>query len=112
EGLNAGTMDLSALERLVGAVPLTSEPAWYAVDASVWPRCDAETSPERGYYAHPYRHSQGQPIVAGWKYSWLVQVPRRCSGWTAPLRGRPRRPRENPPPPPPPPTPPPPSPPP
>ena len=49
---------------------------WFAVDASVWPRCDAETSPDRGYYHHPYRHSHGQPIVAGWNYSWLVQVPR------------------------------------
>ena len=95
DALTAGTMDLPALERLVGSHPLTSEPAWYAVDASVWPRCDAETSPERGYYAHPYRHSHGQPIVAGWNYSWLVQVPSRCSSWTAPLRMRRVRPGEN-----------------
>jgi hypothetical protein len=54
----------------------------------VWPRGDAETSPERGYYSHPYRHSPGQPIVAGWNYSWLVQVPSRCASWTAPLRMR------------------------
>lgn len=95
EALNAGTMDLSALETLVASYPLPSEPAWYAVDASVWPRCDAETSPERGYYAHPYRHSHGQPMVAGWNYSWLVQVPSRCSSWTAPLRMRRVRPGEN-----------------
>jgi DDE superfamily endonuclease len=95
DALNAGTMDLERLEALVAAHPLPSEPAWYAVDASVWPRCDAETSPERGYYAHPYRHSHGQPIVAGWNYSWLVQVPRRCSSWTAPLRMRRVRPGEN-----------------
>ncbi len=93
--LNAGTMDLKQLEALVASSALTSEPAWYAVDASVWPRCDAETSPERGYYAHPYRHSHGQPIVAGWNYSWLVQVPSRCSSWTAPLRMRRVRPGEN-----------------
>src|SRR5262249_46068868 len=48
EALNAGTMDLSQLETLMGSAALASEPAWYAVDASVWPRCDAETSPERG----------------------------------------------------------------
>ena len=81
-------MDLGHLERLVASSPLANEPAWYAVDASVWPRCDAETSPERGYYAHPYRHSHGQPIVAGWNSSWLVQVPHRCSSWTAPRRMR------------------------
>jgi len=95
EALNTGTMDLAQLEVLVAAYPLASETAWYAVDASVWPRCDAETSPERGYYPHPYRHSHGQPIVAGWNYSWLVQVPRRCSSWTAPLRMRRVRPGEN-----------------
>ncbi len=93
--LNAGSMDLAALERLVAASPLVTERSWYAVDASVWPRCDAETSPERGYDSHPYRHSPGQPIVAGWNYSWLVQVPSRCSRWTAPLRMRRMRPGEN-----------------
>ena len=95
DALNAGTMDLGQLEALVASYPLTTERAWYAVDASVWPRCDAETSPERGYYPHPYRHSHGQPIVAGWNYSWLVQVPSRCASWTAPLRMRRMRPGEN-----------------
>ena len=93
--LNAGTMDVGQLEALLASYPLATETAWYAVDASVWPRCDAETSPERGYYPHPYRHSHGQPIVAGWNYSWLVQVPSRCSSWTAPLRMRRLRPGEN-----------------
>jgi hypothetical protein len=36
----------------------------YAVDVSVWSRCDAEASPGRGYY-HPSRHSASQPTVAG-----------------------------------------------
>ena len=71
----------------MAAQPLETTTAWYAVDASVWPRCDAETSPERGYYHHHSRHSNGQPIVAGWNYSWLVQIPERCSSWTAPLAG-------------------------
>jgi DDE superfamily endonuclease len=95
DALNAGTMDLGQLETLVAAYPLASETAWYAVDASVWPRCDAETSPQRGYYPHPDRHSHGQPIVAGWNYSWLVHVPSRCASWTAPLRMRRIRPGEN-----------------
>ena len=48
EALNAGTMDLARLERLVSFAPLEPQTTWFAVDASVWPRCDAETSPERG----------------------------------------------------------------
>src|SRR5262249_46141891 len=95
DALNVGTMALGRLERLVASYPLEPQTTWFAVDASVWPRCDAETSPERGFYHHPYRHSQGQPIVAGWNYSWLVQVPLRCSSWTAPLRVRRISPGEN-----------------
>jgi hypothetical protein len=95
DALNAGTMPLPRLEQLVAAQPLETSTAWYAVDASVWPRCDAETSPDRGYYHHHSRHSNGQPIVAGWNYSWLVQIPERCSSWTAPLRVRRMQPGEN-----------------
>lgn len=95
DALNAGTMDLTRLETLVASYSLEPPTTWYAVDASVWPRCDAETSPDRGYYHHPYRHSRGQPIVAGWNYSWLVQLPPRCSSWTAPLRVRRITPGEN-----------------
>jgi len=95
DALNTGTIDLTALERLVADYPLDTETDWYAIDTSVWPRCDAETSPERGYYHHHSRHSNGQPIVAGWNYSWLVQVPHRCSSWTAPLRVRRMKPGEN-----------------
>jgi len=48
DALNAGSMDMSQLEAVVGAHPLGPDAAWYAVDASVWPRCDAETRPQRG----------------------------------------------------------------
>jgi hypothetical protein len=51
----------------------------------VWARCDAETSPERGFYHHPSRHSNGQPIVAGWLYQWVAQVRLTADSWTAPL---------------------------
>jgi hypothetical protein len=95
DALNAGTMDLTRLERLAASYPLDPPTTWFAVDASVWPRCDAETSPDRGFYHHPSRQSHGQPIVAGWNYSWVVQVPLRCSSWTAPLRVRRIIPGEN-----------------
>jgi hypothetical protein len=88
DALNAGTMDVARLERLVASYRLEPQTTWYAVDASVWPRCDAETSSDRGFYHHSYRHSHGQPIVAGWNYSWLVQLPPHCASWTAPLRVR------------------------
>jgi hypothetical protein len=63
-----GRIDVKALRRLLARHPLVQEEETpvYAVDVSVWDRCDAECSPERGYYYHPSRHSAGQPIVAGW----------------------------------------------
>jgi hypothetical protein len=67
--LAQGEISADAVERLLATQPLPledDEVPLYAVDGSVWARCDAETSPERGYYHHPSRHSNGQPIVAGW----------------------------------------------
>ena len=68
-------MPLPRLEQVVATHPLETPTAWYAVDASVWPRNDADTSPERGYYYHHTRHSHDESIIAGWNSSWLVQLP-------------------------------------
>jgi hypothetical protein len=57
----------------------------FAVDVTTWPRCDAECSPERGYYHHPSRHSAGQPIIAGWAYQWITQLSFDRDSWTAPV---------------------------
>jgi hypothetical protein len=95
------------LETLLARHPLLQGEPIYAVDTSSWPRCDAETSPDRGFYYHPSRHSAGQPIVAGWAYQWLAQLsfarpsvgrmgPRRCRcagsiPQRMPIRSRPCR---------------------
>jgi DDE superfamily endonuclease len=83
-----GRIDDEALRKLLARHPLAcaeGEPSVYAVDASVWPRCDAEASPERGYYYHPSRHSAGQPIVAGWAYQFVAQLNFVRESWTAPM---------------------------
>jgi len=67
----------------------------YAVDVSVWSRCDAEASPERGFYYHPSRHSAGQPIVAGWAYQRVAQLGFSRTSWIAPLDVRRVHPTEN-----------------
>jgi DDE superfamily endonuclease len=75
--LDRGRIDDEALRKLLGRHPLAGaqgEVPVYAVDASVWDRCDAETSPQRGYYYHPSRHSAGQPTVAGWAYQFVAQL--------------------------------------
>ena len=62
-----------------GATPV------YAVDTGARARCDAECSPERGFYYHPSRHSAGQPIVAGWAYQFVAQLSFARESWTAPV---------------------------
>lgn len=93
-GLAHGRIDADALRDTLALLPLSGASV-YAVDESVWPRCDAETSPERGYYYHPSRHSAGQPIVAGWAYQWLAQLGFERDSWTAPLDVRRVDPTEN-----------------
>src|SRR5215213_8189042 len=95
--LARGRIDAEVLRDLLVCHPLagSSAPPVYAVDTSVWPRCDAETSPERGYSYHPSRHSAGQPIVAGWAYQWLTQLGFERDSWTAPLDVRRVHPVEN-----------------
>ena len=60
-------------------------PTVYAVDLSVWPRCDTEASPGRGYYYHPSCHSTGQPIVAGWAYQLVARLGFERDSWVAPM---------------------------
>lgn len=82
-----GRIDAEALRELLGRHLLAgsgSTPV-YGVDVSVWNRCDAQSSPQRGYYYHPSRHSAGQPIVAGWAYQFIAQLDFVRGCWTAPV---------------------------
>ena len=85
QALARGGVDADAARDLQVAFRPAGWPAVFAVDASSWPRCDAETSPERGFYHHPSRHSAGKPIVAGWNYSWIAQLNFKRDSWTAPV---------------------------
>src|SRR4051812_44886872 len=95
--LSKGRMNFEALRKLVVGHPLAKDCTTpvYALDTSVWPRCDAESSPERGYYYHPSRHSAGQPIVAGWAYQFIAQLGFARDSWVAPMDLRRVRPTEN-----------------
>jgi hypothetical protein len=83
--LSHGTIDTPQLSATLARHPLAGALPAFAVDVSVVARCDAETSPGRAYYHHPSRHSAGQPIVAGWAYSWVAQLGTERSSWTAPV---------------------------
>ena len=83
--LAAGEVDAERLAKLLVAHRGDGGAPVFAVDASTWARCDAECSPGRGFYYSPTRHSAGQPIVAGWCYSWIAQLSFDRDSWTAPI---------------------------
>lgn len=95
KGLVHGRLDEERLKALVVEHRPRGWPEIFAVDASVWDRCDAECSPERGFYYSASKHSAGQPIVAGWSYQWISQLDFTPDSWTAPLDARRIRPDED-----------------
>jgi hypothetical protein len=85
KALSLGRIDHEQMRDLLVAHRPTTWPAVFAVDASTWARCDAETSPERGFYYSASKHWAGQPIVAGWSYQWITQLDWAFDSWTAPV---------------------------
>jgi hypothetical protein len=86
--LARGRIDTEQLRDLLVRFLPDADPLVFAVDVTTWPRCDAECSPERGYYYHPSRHSAGQPIIAGWAFQWIAQLGFERDSWTAPVDAR------------------------
>jgi hypothetical protein len=85
KSLADGDVDNVRLRQLLVEHRPKEWPLVFAVDASTWDRCDAECSPERGFYYSASKHSAGQPIVAGWSYQWICQLGWASDSWTAPL---------------------------
>jgi hypothetical protein len=86
--LACGRIDVERLRDLLASHLPVADPLVFAVDVTTWPRCDAECSPERGYYYHPSRHSAGRPIIAGWAYQCIAHVNFAHDSWTAPVDAR------------------------
>jgi Transposase DDE domain len=93
--LAEGAVGVEALRNLLAAARPPGWPLVFAVDGTSWPRCDAETSPGRGYYYHPSRHSAGKPIVAGWWYQQVSQLNFDRDSWSWPVDCRRIHPRED-----------------
>ena len=85
KALARGDVDPVALRELLATHRPTSWPLVFAVDASTWARCNAECSPERGFHYSASKHSNGQPIVAGWSNQWITQLDWAPDSRTAPL---------------------------
>ena len=53
DALAEGRLNVEALLGALAQYRATDHQPVYAVDVSVWSRCDAEASPDRGFYYHP-----------------------------------------------------------
>jgi hypothetical protein len=85
KALAEGRINAARLRRLLVDHAPEDWPLVFAVDASTWDRCDAECSPERGFYYSASKHSAGQPIVAGWSFQWISQLCFTPDSWTQPI---------------------------
>jgi hypothetical protein len=85
KALAEGRIDEGCLRSLLVERRAKTWPLVFAVDASTWDRCDAECSPQRGFYYSASKHSAGQPIVAGWSYQWICQLNWAPDSWSAPM---------------------------
>lgn len=86
KALARGGVDEEALRDLLVAVRPRDWPLVFAVDASVYPRPEAETSPGREWHHHSCQggHRNDEPVVAGWAFQWLAQLSFSPDSWTAP----------------------------
>jgi hypothetical protein len=86
QALGEGGIDEEALRGLLVAVRPRDWPLVFAIDASTYPRPEAETSPGRQWHHHscPGSHGSDGAAVAGWAFQWLAQVSFAADSWTAP----------------------------
>ncbi len=95
KALAGGEVDDEQLRRLLISHRPKEWPDVFAIDASTWARCDAETSPERGFHYSASHHSGSKPIVPGWSFQWISQLNWAHDSWTAPMDARRIKPSEN-----------------
>jgi hypothetical protein len=83
EALADGRLDAPWLRRLGREVPLEG-PRWTRWTPASGRAVTPSAAPSAASITMS-RHSAGQPIVAGWSYSWLAQLSLSRDSWPAPL---------------------------
>lgn len=86
QALCEGGIDEEALRDLLVATRPRGWPLVFAIDASTYPRPEAETSPGREFHHHscPGSHGSDGAAIAGWAFQWLAQLSFAHDSWTAP----------------------------
>src|SRR3954471_22872175 len=91
DAVNVGRVDVERLRRALAGLPLSrmfGGRIVLAVDATPWPRPDAETCPQR-LFCHVYgRGRESDQLVPGWPYQLVAALESGPTSWTALLDAR------------------------
>jgi hypothetical protein len=82
--LREGAVGAGPARALLGAHRPAGWPLAFAVDATCWPRPEADTSPDRTWCYSPQASADGAPVVPGWCFQAVVQVGWEPSSWVWP----------------------------
>jgi len=86
QALADGRIEEEALRDLLVAARPRDWPLVFAIDASTYPRPEADCSPDREFHHHSCAgfHSGDGAAIAGWAFQWLAQLSFAHDSWTAP----------------------------
>ena len=63
-------------------------PLMFGIDATTYPRPNAECSPDRGLHYAPCRCDGDRKVVPGWQFQWVMGLEWGTSSWTLPVDAR------------------------
>ncbi|MFE3059992.1 NF041680 family putative transposase [Nocardia sp. NPDC059239] len=88
DALSEGGVDEDRLrDLLVDQLP-AGGPLIFGVDATTYPRPNAECSPDRGLHYAPCRCDGDRKVVPGWEFQWVMGLEWGSSSWTLPVDAR------------------------
>ncbi|WP_228010719.1 transposase [Nonomuraea phyllanthi] len=88
DALADGAIDEERLRDLLAAQFPADAPLMFGIDATTFPRPNAECSPDRGLHYAPCRCDGDRKVVPGWAFQWVMGLEWGSSSWTLPVDAR------------------------
>ena len=88
DALADGAVDEDRLRDLLASQLPAGVPLMFGVDATAYPRPNAECSPDRGLHYAPCRCDGDRKVVPGWQFQWVMGLEWGSSSWTLPVGAR------------------------
>lgn len=85
DALAGGAVDEERLRDLLAGQLPAGAPLMFGIDATTFPRPNAECSPDRGLHYAPCRCDGDRKVVPGWEFQWVMGLEWGSSSWTLPV---------------------------